>query len=90
VRSKLFARIPDVVNQLADMGSLLIGKTRGINQNIGLPAQKRVGGDDKKIRHLFQQLHRGLNIIVFPVGNALLGNAQPFGQTCLRDTICQP
>ena len=89
LRSEFFIGVPKIVDQLPDMRSLLIGQAGDTDLGAGLPAQKRVCGDGKKIRQ-HQQLHGGVGYCYSQLETLCLETPKQSARARLCDTPCEP
>ena len=77
--------LTQVLYQHLQVGDLLRRQARYVQHPQRLPAQQMVRRDTEQVRNFFQKLDGGLDIIALPVGDTLLGDAQPVGQFDLCD-----
>jgi len=77
--------LTQILYQHLQVGDLLRRQAGYIQHLQRLPAQQMVRRDTEQVRDLFQKLNGGLDIVALPVGDTLLGNAQPVGQFDLCD-----
>ena len=77
--------LTQVLYQHLQVGDLLRRQARYIQHLQRLPTQQMVRSDAEQVRNSFQKLDGGLDIVAFPVGDTLLGDAQAVGQFDLCD-----
>ena len=76
-----------ILNQKAQMRDLILVEPLCRDQSLLASAEQSIGGDLKKIRHSDEHFDRRLHVIVFPVGNALLGYVHTSGKFHLIQAV---
>ena len=72
------------------MGDLLRRQARNIQDLQVFPSQQIVCGNAEQVSNFFQEFNGGLDIVAFPVGDALLGDTQAVRQFHLCDAVGRP
>ncbi len=66
----------DIINNLADMGQLHIGKAGHFNVTPAVQFQQVVGAYGKELGNLDQHFYGRKNVIILPVGNRLFRDVE--------------
>ena len=80
----------DIPDDLLNVSQLHVRQTGNFNITPVVKLQQKISGDREEGRDLHQHLNRGKNIVILPVGDGLLGDAELAGKLNLTDVVGKP